>query len=235
MFNWKKIFKKRIDPKDIPVLEDIIDDDDEFVNKDELVEDYPHLFSNEDEKEEEASSENDEFVIDLSDEIGDKVNSAINSDDSNVVTLSSVINKTDTPESDVAEVDDVEIDNIETDDTKAGSIENEIEENNDDVTDTADGNIQIDDNEDSSREVDSEINSTETDDSEVKDAKTTNTNFDLTDPAQLDIIVNKVVEQLMPELEQQLHSLVEKTLAEKSPEELANLLNTDDSHSSDKS
>ena len=204
MFNWKKIFKKRIDPKDIPVLEDIIDDDDdEFVNKDELVEDYPHLFSNEDEKEEEASSENDEFVIDLSDEIDDKVNSEINSDDSNVVTLSSVINKTDTPESDVA--------------------------------DTEDGNIAIDDNEDSSREVDSEIDSTETDDSERKDAKTTNTNFDLTDPAQLDIIVNKVVEQLMPELEQQLHSLIEKTLAEKSPEELANLLNIDNSHSSDKS
>ena len=218
MFNWKKIFKKRIDPKDIPVLEDIIDDDDEFVNKDELVEDYPHLFSNEDEKEEEASSENDEFVIDLSDEIGDKVNSEINSDDSNVVTLSSVINKTDTPESDVAEVDNIEIDDIETDDTKADSIENEVNDIGD-----------------SSLEVDSEIDSTETDDSERKDAKTTNTNFDLTDPAQLDIIVNKVVEQLMPELEQQLHSLVEKTLAEKSPEELANLLSTDDSYSSDKS
>ena len=203
MFNWKKIFKKRIDPKDIPVLEDIIDDDDEFVNKDELVEDYPHLFSNEDEKEEEASSENDEFVIDLSDEIDDKVNSEINSDDSNVVTLSSVINKTDTPESDAA--------------------------------DTEDGSIAIDNNEVSSREVDGEIDSTETDDSEVKDTEVTTTNFDLTDPAQLDLIVNKVVEQLMPELEQQLHSLIEKTLAEKSPEELANLLNIDNSHSSDKS
>jgi hypothetical protein len=224
MFNWKKIFKKRIDPKDIPVLDDIIDDDDEFVNKDALIEDYPHLFSNEDEKEEEASSENNEFVIDLNDEIDDDIDDEINSNNNNVVTLSSVINKTDTPESDVAKVDDVEIDNIETDDTKSGSIENETEENNNDIADTEDENIAIDDN----------IDSTETDDSDVKDAKTTNTNFDLTDPAQLNLIVNKVVEQLMPELEQQLHSLVEKTLAEKSPEELANLLNTDDNHSSDK-
>jgi len=234
MFNWKKIFKKRIDPKDIPLLEDIIDDD-EFVNKDELIEDYPHLFSNEEKKEEESSSENDDFVIDLNDEVNNEINGEINSDDNNVVTLTSVINQTDAPESSATEVDTVEIGDIKIDDAKADSIESEIEKNNNDITDTEDGNIEIDDNEDSSHEVDNELDSTETDGVEVKGAKTTNTNFDLTDPAQLDLMVNKVVKQLMPELEQQLHSLVEKTLAEKSPEELASLLNTDDNHSSDKS
>lgn len=200
MFNWKKIFKKRIDPKDIPVLEDVIDDDDEFVNKDELIEDYPHLFSNNDE----SSNEDDEFAIDLNSEIDSDNNSENKNaeDNSNVVLLSSVTSRADSSESNTDEVNDIDIDG-----TKADSIESETE------------NSRLEDD------------SAVTDDDETE---TIETSFDLTDPAQLDVITDKIVEQLLPDLEQQLNSLVKKTLAEKSPEELIDLLNIDASPSSNK-
>jgi hypothetical protein len=184
MFNWKKMFKKNIDQKNIPVLDDIVDEHEE-----ESVADYPHLFSNE----EKTSNEDDGLVINLNDETdsdnqNDDQNDNRNNDQDNengnenedensvVIPLSSALDQTDITEADLADSDTA----------------------NNDITDTH------------------------------------NTDNEPDDTEQLDTIVNQVVKQIMPELEQQLHKLVQQALAEKLPKEVIHSLNNGDKLSSDK-
>ena len=233
MFNWKNIFKKRIDPKDIPVLEDIIDnvmddviDDviDNSKNQNGAVEDYPHLFSNNKEStNEKLANEDDEFVIDLNDETDIDENSRDESseDENNVVILSSVISQTDgeidVTEIDISDINDSDLDTAEMNATEANMSEIDNIENNSEKISTK---AETDDN--------------DTDDSDTNHGEASDNNFDLNEPEQFEIIVDKVVEQLKPELELQLRSFVQKALTEKSPEEFLNSLKLDDKHTSDK-
>ncbi len=230
MIDWKNIFKKRIDPKEIPVLEDIVN---ASKSQSDMVEDYPHLFSSDNKA---TNKDDDGVIINLNDEITSDDN---NEDENNVVILSSVLSQTD------VDIDVAEIDNLDIDSDTSVSDENDSEADASDTTttevDTAETSVtEIDNVEDDSKtgiinetaeENITEVNKTETDDNYNE---TSDNHLDLNNPEQLEIVINKVVEQLKPELEQQLHAFVQKALAEKSPEDFFHSLKLDHTLTSDK-
>ncbi len=228
MFDWKDIFKKRIDPKEIPVLEDIVD---ARKSQSESIEDYPHLFSSNNE----STNEDDGVVINLDDEITNDDN---NEYENNVVILSSVISQTDV-DIEVAEIDESDIDNSDINDSDIETAERDTAQANMIEVDNAKDDPEAESIDETTEKNATEVNKTKTDDSHADDSdidhgERSDNHLDLSDPEQFEIIVNKVVEQLKPELEQQLHAFVKKALAEKSPEEFLNSLKLDDASTSDK-
>lgn len=230
MFNWKKLFRKRVEPKEIPVLDDIVEDEiKDNNNQTENIEDYPHLFS----EDTETASEDDEFIINLND--GKDVEQDID-DENNVVILSSVIGEN------ITDVNIDEIDNIENNDDRPDSLTEEaIEESRFEIGD-GDENQTVDTiNEVSevAEETEEDLNDLAETDTSNNDDETTledseENHFDPSDPEQLEVVVNRVVEQIKPEIDQQLHDFVQKALTDKKPEEFLQLFNLDTGSSTDK-
>lgn len=239
MFNWRSLFNKRLDPEDlelndlasndiastdteladmapedmhpqdmkaneIPVLDDIIKGD-----EDELVQDYPHLFSNtanESAAEETTGNTSREELeteeATVSTEIDDETNPT-------------VTDESETPE--LSYTDTIETKAFETDGDVIIDLNDDISRGSEDIIiPVASAVSQFDA---------AEVNDTENHGSAINNSDSKEDQLTSANSEQLDVIVDKVIKHLMPDLEQQLRFLVQQALEKELPKEIINSLN----------